>query len=147
MAIRKGTLSMESIGIAIYALGGMVAAPVFCFLVSRYSRRTPNLSSIFWWGSLGLLSMFAMELVWVYFAGAVSARAAVGPAFFPLHAVVTFLAAPALACFLLAGRWNISGWWPAVAVIAWCLGIFAIFHQYNVAEALYGIDGTGGPYS
>lgn len=138
---------MEAFGMAIYALCGIVVAPLFCLAVSRYSRLVPTLSDMCWWGSLALLPMFAMEVLWVYMAGAVPVRAAVGPVFFPLHAMVTFLAAPALACLLLAGRRNVARWWPAVALIAWCLGVFAIVHQYDVAEALYGIDGSGGPYS
>jgi MFS family permease len=138
---------MESFGIALYALGGMVAAPVFCFLVARYSRRLPALSAIVWWGSVGLLAVFSLDVVWVYILSAVRVRAAVGPAFFPVHAVATLFAAPAFASLFLAGRRNVSRWWPAVAVLAWCLGVFAIFYQYSVAEALYGIDGTGGPYS
>ena len=138
---------MESFGIALYALAGIVAAPIFCFLVSRYSRRLPQLAGAVWWVSLVVLAIFSMEVAWVYLAGAVSARATVGPVFFPLHGLVTLFAAPALACVLLAGRLNVARWWPAVAVIAWSLGMFAIFYQYNVSEALYGIDGMGGPYS
>jgi len=137
---------MESFGIALYALGGLVSAPVFCFFVARYSRMFPKLSAIVWCGSAGLLAVFSLDVVWVNFVSAVKVREAVGPAF-PVHAVATLFAAPAFACLFLASRRNISKWWPAVAVIAWWLGIFAIFYQYSVAEALYGVDGSGGPYS
>jgi hypothetical protein len=30
---------MEAFGIALYALGGLLAAPLFCLLIARYSRR------------------------------------------------------------------------------------------------------------
>jgi hypothetical protein len=138
---------MESVGIALYALGGLVAAPVFCFLVARYSRMFPKLSAIVWCGSVALLAVFSFDVVSVYFVSAVRVRAVVGPVFFPVHAVATLFAAPAFAVLFLASRRNMSRWWPALAVIAWCLGIFAIFYQYSVAEALYGVDGSGGPYS
>jgi hypothetical protein len=138
---------MEAFGIALYALGGMVAAPVFCFLVARYSQRFPELSTVVRWGSAGLLVVFILDVAIVDALSAVRVRAYVGPAFFPIHAVATLLAAPASAFVLLAGRRNVSRLWPAVAFLAWCLGVFAIFHQYSVSEALYGIDGSGGPYS
>ncbi|HEY4212846.1 MAG TPA: hypothetical protein VGM84_15295 [Steroidobacteraceae bacterium] len=138
---------MEVVGIALYALGGLVAAPVFCFLLARYARRFVSLSALLWRGSVGLLMLFILDLASYYFFGCVRARAAVGPIYFPMHALVTLLAAPAAACVLLLGRRSISRWWPAVAVVAWCIGVFAIFHQYNVSEALYGVDGVGGPYS
>jgi MFS family permease len=144
---RVRDIDVETVAIALYALGGMVAAPIFCFLVARYSRQFPKLSAIVWWGSVGLLAVFSLDVVWVYIASAVTVRAAVGPTYFPVHTVVTLFAAPAFASLLLAGHWKASRWWPAVAVLAWCLGIFAIFYQYNVAEALYGVDGSGGPYS
>jgi MFS family permease len=78
---------MEAFGIALYALGGLLAAPLFCLLIARYSRRFLTLSAIAWWGSAGLLTLFVLDVAWVHLAGAVSVRAAVGAAFFPLHAV------------------------------------------------------------
>jgi uncharacterized paraquat-inducible protein A len=99
---------MEAFGIALYALGGLLAAPLFCLLIARYSRRFLTLSAIAWWGSAALLTLFVLDVAWVHLAGAVSVRAAVGAAFFPLHAVATLLAAPAFASLLLAGRWNLS---------------------------------------
>jgi hypothetical protein len=138
---------MEAFGILLYALGGLIAAPIFCFLLARYSPRFPQISARIRDLSFALLAVFVIDLVSVYFTGAVRARAAVGPAYFPVHAAATLLAAPALACILLVGRRSIPRWWPAVAVLAWCFGVFAIFYQYQVAEALYGVGGTGGPYS
>jgi hypothetical protein len=138
---------MEAFGILLYAVGGLLAAPIFCFFLARYSPRFPQISARVRDLSVAVLAVFVIDLVAVYFAGAVRARAAVGPAYFPLHAAATLLAAPALACILLVGRSGIRRWWPAVAVVAWCLGVFAIFYQYQVSEALYGVGGTGGPYS
>ncbi len=138
---------MEVVGIALYTLGGLVAAPVFCFLVARYSRTFPKLSAVVWRGSVGLLVLFALDLGCVYLVGSVRTRAVAGPVYFPAHVVATLLAAPALACLFLIGRRNVARWWPAIAILAWCLGVFAIFYHYNVSEALYGVDAVGGPYS
>jgi len=94
--------------------------------------------------TVALLATFTADLILVYFGGAVHARATVGPMFFPVHAIATLLAAPSLAWTILAGRGNFSRWRPVVALLAWCIGVFAIFYQYSVAEDLYGIDGSGG---
>jgi hypothetical protein len=138
---------VEAFGILLYAAGGLFAAPVFCFILVRYAPRFPQLSARARDLSFALLAVFVIDLAAGYFAGAVRARAAVGPVYFPVHAAATLLAAPALACVLLTGRRSVPRWWPVVAVLAWCLGVFAIFYQYQVAEALYGIGGSGGPYS
>ena len=41
---------------------------------------------------------------------------------------------------------GMARWWPLAAAICWFIGAGAIFYQYDVAETLYGIDGSGGPY-
>ena len=138
---------MESLAIALYSLSGLVAAPVFCFCVARYAGRFPRFSRALRIASAGLLALFTTELISVALVGAVQVRAAVGPIYFPLHSVLTLLAAPALAWVSVTGRRNLSRWWPLVALVAWCVGVFAIFYQYDVGESLYGIDGEGGPYS
>ena len=138
---------MESLAMALYILAGLVAAPAFCLCVARYASRFPRFSRALRIASAALLALFATELLSVAFVGAVQVSAAVGPIFFPLHSVITLLAAPALAWVSLTGRRNLSRWWPGVAMVAWCVGVFAIFYQYDVGDSLYGIDGAGGLYS
>jgi hypothetical protein len=138
---------VEAFGIALYALAGLVAAPIFCFVVARFSRHFPRFSVLVWWASVGVFVPFLVVVTCVVLVGAIKVRAAVGPLFFPLTVFLALFAAPALACLLLIGRPRISRWWPAVAIVAWCLGVFAIFFQYGVADTLYGPDGIGGPYS
>jgi len=138
---------MESLGIALGILGGLVAAPVFCFMLVKFIRPHPRLSRLAFYVALVSLGTYAVEILFVMSRSAVSARQLVGPLFFPVHALITLGSAPALACSLLLGQRNISRRWPAVAAICWLVGVFSIFYQYRVAEALYGPDGQGGPYS
>lgn len=137
---------MESLGIAIGILGGLIAAPVFCFVLVKLIVPHPGISRFGFCLAMASLGLFAVDLLLVGMRGAVAARELIGPVFFPLHALLTLGSAPALACALLLGRPSLARWWPAVAATCWLLGVFSIFYQYGVAEALYGIDGEGGPY-
>lgn len=137
---------METLGMALGISGGLFAAPVFCFALVRLSPFFPRLFGIVHLISIGVLALFTVELALVALMDSVQLRALIGPAFFPLHAILTLGAAPALACVLLLGQRNFSRWWLGVAAICWVVGVFAIFFQYSVSEALYGPDGLGGPY-
>jgi len=141
-----GANPLESLGIAMAMLGGLVAAPVFCFAVVRLVKPCPVLSIPAFWFSLALVSLFLVEILLVWTRGAIGARALVGPPFFLVHAFLTLLLAPALACVLLLGQRSLARWWFVAAIVCWFAGVGAIFYQYGVAEALYGVDGLGGPY-
>ena len=137
---------MEAFGIAIALLAGVVAAPIFCFVLVRVVRRFPLLALLGYWVAVPLLSLFLVEVTLVSWRGVLFVRALVGPAFYFLHVLLTFAAAPALACLLLLGQRSIKAWWPAAAALCWVLGACAIFYHENVAETLYGVDSHGGPY-
>src|SRR5687768_7799484 len=122
---------MEALGIAIFIFSGLVAAPVFCFLVVRLIVPHPRVSRVLFYGALVWLLLFCAELLLVETLGSVRVRELIGPAFFPLHALLTLASAPALACVLLLGPRNLARWWPAVAALAWVLGVFSIFYQYG----------------
>ncbi len=135
---------MESFGIALALLGGIVAAPIFCFVLVKFVRLFQPVATLGFWVAATAVAFFALELIfkspiWGFWGrGATS-----GPVFFPIHAVLTLGIAPACACALLLGRRSLARWWPLVAVLCWFVGAAAIFYQYDVAEALYGIDGIG----
>jgi hypothetical protein len=137
---------MEALGIAIYLIIGLIAAPVFCLILVRVIRRFPRLAAAGFWTAVPLLALFAIEIALVETNGVVGTRALVGPLYFLVHVLVTFAAAPALACLLLLGRRSVVGGWPMAAFICWWVGAAAIFYQYNVEETLYGVGGFGGPY-
>lgn len=138
---------MEFLGIALYLLTGLFAAPIFCFALIRFLKPTQRLARLACAVAVVLLALLVIELSLVSVHGIVGTRQLVGPAFFLSHVLVTFAAAPALATALLLGCRGFAKWWPAVAALCWVVGAVAVFYQYEVAEALYGIDGVGGPYS
>jgi hypothetical protein len=63
--------------------------------------------------------------------------------------LVTFvlIGAPSLASVLiLATRPLARGWYLAVASCC-AFGVFLVFFQVGVGDALFGVDGVGGPFS
>lgn len=126
--------------------GGLLAAPMFCFALVRLVRPFVGVSVAICWAAATCIALFGLELVFVYCWGVLGARQHLGPLFFPLHALPTLGIAPAFACALLLGRLSLSRWWLLAAVLCWFVGAGTIFYQYDVAETLYGIDGSGGPY-
>jgi hypothetical protein len=137
---------MESFGIALALLGGLVAAPVFCFALVKLVRPFRWIAALGFWVGVATVALFGTELALVSVWGILGTRRHLGAAFFPVHALLTLGLAPACACALLLGTRSLARWWPLVAAFCWFAGAAAIFYQYDVAETLYGIDGIGGPY-
>lgn len=98
---------MESLAISTGVLGGLVAAPLFCLALMKLVAPHLRISRAAFWLAIIALILFALEVMLVNLNGAVYAREFIGPAFFPVHALLTLGAAPALACVLLLGRLNL----------------------------------------
>ena len=121
---------------------------VYCAILAHRIRRVDRLRRWLYAVSIVLLVGFLGEVVLLVTLGAVGSRALVGPAFYVAHSVFFFLGTPALANVLLlrkrgplVPRWYLAG--ALCTAFAFCL----VLLQYGVSEALYGIDGTNGPYS
>jgi hypothetical protein len=100
------------------------------------------------WPSRLVLLLAAMDVTAVAFLGAVPARRLIGPAFWGIHLLVVLLGAPALANVLILrsqGMW-FRRWYGVVALCS-VFGIFLVFFQVGVGDALYGPDGVGGPFA
>jgi hypothetical protein len=137
---------VETLGIALALLGGLVAAPIFCLVLVKLIRPFPNLSAFTFWPAVTVVVLFGLEAVLALARGVLWTRALIGPGFFLIHVFLTFSVAPSLACALLLGRRSLARHWWLAAALCWFVGAGADFYQFDVADALYGIDGTGGPY-
>jgi hypothetical protein len=135
---------MEMFAILFAGCFGLVAAPVYCFVVARFVRPHRVLNPFGFWGSVTAIAAFSVELLLVSSHGVIGTRELVGIRFFSVHCLLTIAAAPALGCIFLLGRPRFP--WPVVAVVCWVAGIAALLYQFHVGETLYGIDGVGGPY-
>jgi len=136
---------MELFAILFAGCFGLVAAPVYCFVVARFVRRHRVLNPFGFWGSVAVLGVFSFEFVVVSSRGAVAVREFVGSGFFGAHSLLVLAAAPALGCVLLLGRPRLP--WPVVAALCWFTGMAVLLYHFDVGETLYGIDGVGGPYA
>jgi hypothetical protein len=139
---------MEVLGIVLSVPAAFLANLVYCFLLSRIVVRVEMLRRLMWRVSIGVLAAFAIELTLLSTLGPVRARAVLGPGFYVGHMMLFFLGSPALANVLVLykGRRPPVAWYAAVPFCT----IFAfvlVLLQYSVSEALYGIDGTDGPFS
>ncbi len=137
---------MEAFGIALALLIGLVGAPVSCFVLAKFIRPFPVLASFAFWMAAPLVVLFVVEILLVVAFGVLGTRVLVGPGFFLTHAVLSLAIGLALACVALLGPRGVPRWWPLVAIACWLAGAGGFFYQYYVAETLYGIDGSGGPY-
>ena len=139
---------MELFGIIFSIPVAFVMSMVYCAVLAHAIRRFENLRRWLYAVSLILLAGFLAEVLLLATLGAVGSRALVGPGFYVAHVVFFFLGTPALANILLLRkrepllrRWYVAG--LLCTVFAFC----RVLLQYGVSEALYGIDGTNGPYS
>lgn len=88
--------------------------------------------------SVALLAALVVEWVLLAKLGAVGCRSVIGPAFYPLHLVLFFLAVPSLANILVLGR-AVPVVWPVVGLLSGAFALPVVLTQYGVSEALYGI--------
>ena len=70
---------METVGIALALAGGLVGAPIFCFILARVVRRFPRVASVAFWAAVPLVLLYASEVLLVLTRGVLSTRALIGP--------------------------------------------------------------------
>ena len=132
---------MELLGLAL-AIPAVVVANVCYVLLVRFGfRRVPTLHRWLLWPSYLVLVGAIIEIALVGGIGAVKARTLIGPMFLVLHLVVFFLGAPSLANALVLsthGFWA-RRWFFAVAMCC-AFGVFLVFFQVSVGEALDGVQ-------
>ena len=139
---------MELFGIVFSIPVAFVMSMVYCALLAHSIRRFESLRRWLYAASLVLLAGFLAEVVLHATLGAVGSRAVVGPAFYVAHVVFFFLGTPALAnVLLLRKRGQIVRRWYIAGILCTGFAFCLVLLQYGVSEALYGVDGTNGPYS
>jgi hypothetical protein len=139
---------VELFGIIFSIPVAFVVSMMYCAILAHMIRRFEGLRRWLHAASVVVLAGFLGEVVLLTTLGAVRSRGVIGPAFYVAHVVFFFLGTPALANVLLLRkgapvirRWYLAG--VLCTAFAFCL----VLLQYGVTEALYGIDGTDGPYS
>jgi len=138
---------MEVFAIMLSVPAAFIASLVYCFILTKLVMDTESLRRAVLGVSMGVLLVWAVEIVLLVTIGAVRSRAIIGPAFYAAHSAVFVLGTPALA--------NVLVLWPPKGVLRWfwavpmctVFGVALVLLQYGVSEALYGVEGRGGPFS
>ena len=138
---------MELFGIVLAVPAAFITAAIYALLM-RVVLPHRLITRPVLWLSIAVLGGLLIEWAALLAVGPLRSRAIMGPAFYPLHLVLFFLAVPALANLFIikGGGANKRGSWFTVALLSSLLALPLVLTQYVVAEALYGVDGTGGPY-
>ena len=138
---------MELFGVVCSVPAAFVATVLYSYVLRWVGRKQPWLAKALIPASLLVLASLAIEWLLLATVGAVRSRGMVGPAFYPAHLAVFFLSVPAAATVLVAKGDGARLESPfVVALICSILALPVVLTQYAVTEALYGINGTGGPY-
>jgi hypothetical protein len=139
---------MEVLGLAL-AIPAVVVANLGYVLLVRFGfARLKKLRPWLLWPSYLVVILALIDVILVLTLGAVTARTLIGPPFWRFHLLVFLFGAPSLANVLLLSRETM--WfrrWYATVVFCCLFGVFLVFFQVGVGDALYGPDGVGGPFS
>jgi len=138
---------MELLGIALSVPVAFVACLVYCFLVGKVVLPIEWLRRAMWIGSVFVLFAFATEVSLLATLGAVRSRTIIGPTFYVGHVALFFLGPPALANLLVLWRPRGMVRWYWAVPLCTLFAFVLVLLQYGVDEALFGVDGTGGPFS
>jgi len=139
---------VELFGIVFSIPVAFVMSMVYCAVLARVIRRFEALRRWLYTASVVILGGFLMEVVLLSTLGAVRSRGIIGPAFYLAHVIFFFLGTPALAnVLLLRKRAAVVRRWYLAAILCTGFAFCLVLLQYGVSEALYGVDGTNGPYS
>lgn len=130
------------------APAAFVAAVIYSLVIRSLLRRRPGAARPLGRVSVIVLAGLILEWVLLATAGAVRSRGVIGPVFYPAHLAVFLLSVPALANILVVTLdTEQRSFWFVVGLLCALLAVPLALTQYAVSEALYGIDGRGGPYA
>lgn len=136
---------MEIFGILASIPAAFVASGLYCLLLDRFVRKLDTISRWFQVASCFVLAAFVAEIALLLTLGAVRSRGLIGPAFSFGYFAVFLLGTPSLANLLVL-RKRFAGAYGVAVLLCTAFAFFLVLLQYSVTEALYGIDGVGGPY-
>jgi hypothetical protein len=139
---------MELFGIILAIPVAFVASVAYCYFLTKIIAPIDLLRKVMWVASAGVFFLLAVEIALLATIGTVRSRASIGPVFYLAHLAIFFLGTPSLANVIILRnpRATFRQLWCAVSVCT-VFAVALILLQYGVSEALYGVDGTDGPFS
>ncbi len=140
--------NMELFGLLLAFPAVLIANVAYVMIVRFLLSKGRRLGPWVLWPSRIVLGLLVLDLILVVTLGPVSSRQVLGQPYWVLHSVAVILGAPALAnTMLIPGgrRWYHR--WYVVAGVCYILGMFLVFLQVGVGDALHGPDAVGGPFA
>lgn len=139
---------MEFFGIFVAVPSSFLASAVYRFALLFGQARWPGIKPTFLWASYAILTLIVVDWTLLAAWGAVGTRTALGPIYEKMSLMTFFFGPPALINVLVLPDpdRNRAHWFLAVP-LATALAFFLLIEAVGVSEALYGIDGSGGPFS
>src|SRR5690348_1633147 len=129
---------MEIVGLAI-AIPAVIVANIGYALVARFGLvRFQRLRPCILWSSVFVLLLAVVDIMSVAMFGAVTTRSRLGPAFWWFHELVFVAGAPSLANVLVLTYYGQFRRWYWVAAVCCVFGVFLVFLQVGVGDALTG---------
>jgi len=138
---------MELFGIVFSVPVSFVVSSIYALIIKKITAKwTPFIVPLFWISGI-ILTVLILEFVGVLTVGAIKVRETIGTLYYPLHIFLFFLFWPSLANLMaIQGRMAFFSKWYIIGITCAFLGLSVTLLQYVVSEALFGVDGMGGPY-
>jgi len=138
---------MELFGIMFSVPVSFVVTSIYALIIKRITIKRTYLILPLFWISAVILTLMILEFAGVLTVGAVRLRETIGVLYYPLQIFLFFLFWPSLANIMaMQRRIGFLSKWYMIGIACAFLGLCVTLLQYGVSEALYGVDGMGGPY-
>ena len=135
-------------GSCIAVTASFIAGAFYRLTLLIGQARWPGIKPTFLWASYAILTLIVVDWTLLAAWGAVGTRTALGPIYEKMSLMTFFFGPPALINVLVLPDpdRNRARWFLAVP-LATVLAFFLLIKAVGISEALYGIDGSGGPFS
>ncbi len=138
---------MENFGIILSVPGAFIASILFSAMLGKVTHKLPNLVYPLKLGSSAILLTAVAETIAVTTIGPIRLQEITERTYYPLHVVVFLLTLPALSGTMrLQNKFEKLSKWYYVGSFCAVVGLLIVLQQYVVSEAIFGVDGVGGPY-
>jgi hypothetical protein len=138
---------MELFGIMFSVPVSFVVSSIYALIIKKITTKWTVLVVPIFWISGTILALLILEFFAVLTLGAIKIRETIGTLYYPLHIFLFFLFWPSLANLMgMQRRIAFLSKWYIIGITCAFLGLCVTLLQYVVSEALFGVDGMGGPY-
>lgn len=138
---------MEILGIILSVPGAFIASIVYSAILGKVITKLPRLIYPLRVASSTILVSAVVETIATTTIGPIRLQEITGRVYYPFHGVIFFLTLPALATIMrLQNKFEKLTKWYSVGCICAFVGLLIVLQQYVVSEAIFGVDGVGGPY-